>query len=148
MAVFIGRDEAEARELLAAIGTRIIREDAPERAALLAEYLDEASRMDRGSLVAEPPAPGAQDSGMGAWHTNALNEFHSVVGGDGIVEFWTAAGAVAVRVGAGDMMLNKAGVEHRYLPIESQEWIIRFGGGADAELVGSDTGREPGPWPL
>ena len=41
---------------------------------------------------------------------------------------------------AGDIMANKAGVEHRYLPLTNQAWVVRIGGGADAELIATNTG--------
>ena len=46
----------------------------------------------------------------------------------------------------GDIMANKAGVEHRYRPISEQRWIVRIDGGPDAEMVTTETGRPAGPW--
>lgn len=146
MAKFIGRDEAQARELLAAIGCMIVAEESAERAALMAEYLDESSRIDRGDLVVDPPAQGSEFDAFGAWHVNNNNEFHSITAGEGLLEFWTADGIVSVVLGPGDIMANKAGVEHRYLPLATQSWIVRIGGGLDAELVATDTGRENTPF--
>lgn len=40
---------------------------------------------------------------MGAWHVNNVNEFETVLSGEGIVEFVTSGGMVAVRLGAGDI---------------------------------------------
>ncbi len=34
---------------------------------------------------------------MGAWHVNDVSEFHDVLSGDGILEYWTADGAVSQR---------------------------------------------------
>ena len=98
-------------------------------------------------MVAEPPSDEAAASvGMGAWHVNNVNEFETVLSGDGIVEFWTADGAVSVRMGAGDIMAVER-AEHRYRPLTPQEWALRFGGGLEAEFVGTDTGRAFEPWP-
>lgn len=148
MAVFIGRDEASARELLASIGCRILREDDAERQQVMEDLLDEHSRFDRGELVVDPPAPDAQFEAFGAWHVNNHNEFHSITEGEGLLEFWTADGAVSVKLGPGDIMANRAGVNHRYLPITRQSWIIRIGGGPDSELIATDTGLENLPFEL
>lgn len=146
MARFIGRDEGQVRELLAGIGCRILSEDSPERERVMAEWLDTDSRFDGDVLVAAPPAPGREFEAFGAWHVNNVGEFHSITVGEGLVEFWTADGCVSVVLEPGDIMANKAGVEHRYLPITEQHWIIRFGGGRDAELIATDTGRTAGAW--
>ncbi len=146
MANFIDRDESTARALLLAAGVRILRVDSPDRDAVLAEVLAEGARGERARIVAEPPSVVDSDAGMGAWHVNNVNEFETVLEGDGIVEFWTADGAVAVRMGAGDIMAVER-AEHRYLPTTPQGWALRFGGGLDGELVAEATGRASGPWP-
>lgn len=146
MARFIGRDEVQARELLAAIGCMIVAEDAADRQVLLEEWLDADSRFDRGDLVVDPPAAGSEFDAFGAWHVNNNNEFHSITRGEGLLEFWTSDGIVSVVLGPGDIMANKAGVEHRYLPLANQAWIVRIGGGADAELIATNTGREDTPF--
>ena len=144
MARFIGRDEAQARELLNAAGVRILRVDDPEHDAVLAEVLGTATQ-ERGRIVAEPPADeAAAGAGMGAWHVNAVNEFETVLGGEGILEFMTIDGPVSVVLGAGDVMAVQ-GAEHRYRPLTPQEWILRF---AADDLGATDTGRASDAWPL
>ena len=146
MARFIGRQEQDARELLAAIGCRIVGEQNVDRQALMEEWLDAESRFDRTDLVVDPPAPGAEFESFGAWHVNSVNEFHSITEGEGLLEFWTADGIVAVILEPGDIMANKAGVEHRYRPLSTQTWIVRMSGGPTAELVATNTGRENLPF--
>lgn len=147
MARFIGRDEDEARALLAGAGVRILRIDDPDRDAVLAEVLGEAID-ERGRIVAEPPADeSAAAAGMGAWHVNAVAEYETVVDGEGVVEFITADGAVSVLLTGGDIMVVER-AEHRYRPLTAQAWVLRFGGPADGDLVASETGRDSGPWPL
>jgi streptomycin 6-kinase len=148
MAEFIDRDETSARALLRAAGVRILRVGSDDSAQTLAEMLAADSRDERLRMVAEPPADDAAASvGMGAWHVNNVSEFETVLSGDGIVEFWTAEGAVAVRLGAGDIMAVER-AEHRYRPLTPQEWALRFGGGPDGAFAGTDTGRASGPWPV
>jgi hypothetical protein len=145
VAEFIGRDEAAARALLREAGVRILRVDSPEHDAVLAEVLAEDARGERGRIVAEPPGDDAAAAqGMGAWHVNEVSEFETVVGGEGILEFWTSDGAVPVLLGPGDIMVVER-AEHRYRPLSAQEWILRFG--AD-DLVAVETGRASGPWPV
>ena len=145
MARFIDRDEDEARALLAGAGVRILRVEDPSTPATLVEVLGDAG-VERGRIVAEPPADdAAADEGMGAWHINSVDEFHTVLSGEGLVEFMTADGPVAVVLDAGDVMCVLR-AEHRYRPLSPQEWILRFGGPADGELVAAPTGRTSAPW--
>lgn len=146
MARFIGRDERDARDLLEGIGCRILAEEGADRQVVMMELLDDESRFDRGDLVVDPPAAGSEFEAFGAWHVNNVNEFHSITAGEGLLEFWTADGIVSVVLGPGDIMANQAGVEHRYRPLTTQSWIIRIGGGANTELVATDTGRENTPF--
>jgi len=89
MAEFLGRDEATARALLAAVGVRILRVDDAQHADVMAQVLTGAVA-ERGRIVADPPADEAAAAvAMGAWHVNAVNEFETVVDGEGIVEFVT-----------------------------------------------------------
>jgi len=148
MADFIGRDESEARALLAAAGVRILTIDSPDHEIVLGQVLEADAREERASIVAEPPEDDeAAAEGMGAWHVNEVNEFETVIDGEGIVEFWTSDGAVAVLLTAGDIMAVER-AEHRYRPLTSQSWVLRFGGPADGELVAMETERESGDWPL
>lgn len=146
MARFIGRDERDARDLLAGIGCRILAEKGADRQLAMMELLDDESRFDRGDLVVDPPAAGSEFEAFGAWHVNNVNEFHSITEGDGLLEFWTADGIVSVVLEPGDIMANTAGVEHRYRPLTTQRWILRISGGANTELVATDTGRENTPF--
>lgn len=148
MARFIGREPLAAREHLAGIGCRIVDERDAERQALMEEWLDAESRFDRTDLVVDPPAEGAEFEAFGAWHVNSVNEFHSITEGEGLLEFWTADGVVSVILEPGDIMANKAGVEHRYRPLSTQTWIVRMSGGPSAELVATNTGRENTPFAL
>jgi hypothetical protein len=147
MARVIGRDEDEARALLAGAGVRIMRTDDADAEAVLAAVLG-AEGAERGRIVAEPPADeAAAASGMGAWHVNEVAEYETIVDGEGIVEFITADGVVSVLLTGGDIMVVER-AEHRYRPLTPQSWVLRFGGPAGADLVAADTGRESGPWPL
>lgn len=57
----------------------------------------------------------------------------------------TPIGLVPVIVEGGDIMVVR-GAEHRYLPLTDQRWILRWSGGPEATLEGTDTGRESTPW--
>lgn len=146
MPEFIGLDGDIARALLADVGVVVLREDSADIESLMGATLDDASRLERGSVVAVPPLPGCESEGFGAWHRNNANEFHIVIDGVGLVEFMTEGGPVAALLSAGDIMVVRQ-AEHRYLPLTPQGWVVRFGGGPDAELVPTDTGRPAGPWP-
>jgi len=148
MAQFIGRVESAARVLLADAGVRILTVDSPDHDDIAAEVLGEDSLDERFQMVAEPPADEAAAArGMGAWHVNNVNEFETVLSGEGIVEFWTEEGAVAVLLEAGDIMAVER-AEHRYRPRTSQGWALRFAGGPGGEFVGTDTGRASEAWQL
>lgn len=144
MAEFLTYDEERSRGFLSVAGVRILSVDDPDVMEVMAEVLGDETQ-ERASLVAEPPADAeASETGMGAWHVNNGDEFQTVVSGRGIVEFMTDKGAVAVLLEAGDIMVVEQ-AEHRYRPLTDQEWILRFTG---EDLVGTDTGRESGPWPI
>jgi mannose-6-phosphate isomerase-like protein (cupin superfamily) len=147
MALVIGRDDAEARALLDAVGVRIhavdaVTADAP--ADVVATVLPDDSREVR--AVADIEVPEDADSGIGAWHVNAVDELHVVKSGEGIMEFVTLDGIVSVVVVAGDV-IEVRGAEHRYRPLTAQRWALRYGGGPNAELVATGTGRAADPWP-
>jgi len=147
MAQFIGRLESAARVLLADAGVRILNVDSPDHDEVRLEVLGADSVAERFQMTAEPPADEATAAeGMGAWHVNNVNEFETVLSGEGIVEFWTEDGPVAVLLGAGDVMAVEH-AEHRYRPLTSQGWALRFAGGPDGEFVGTDTGRPSHAWP-
>lgn len=115
--------------------------DAP--AELVAAVLPEGARQIRADVeIAVPLDP---DSGMGAWHVNAVDEVHVVASGEGIMEFVTMEGPVPVLLESGDVVAIR-GAEHRYRPLTPQRWVLRFAGAPDAELVATETGRATG-WP-
>lgn len=147
MARLIGRDDAEARALLGAVGVRIHAADGVTSDAqddVVAAVLPEDSREVR--AVADIAVPEDADAGMGAWHVNAVDELHVVQSGEGIMEFITLDGVVSVLVGAGDV-IEVRGAEHRYRPLTEQRWALRFSGGPDADLAATETGRGADPWP-
>ena len=147
MAEFIGRVESAARVLLADAGVRILSVESPDYEQVREEVLGSDSLEERFQMTAEPPADeAAAAAGMGAWHINNVNEFETVLDGEGIVEFWTEDGAVAVLLGAGDIMAVER-AEHRYRPLTPQLWALRFAGGPEGEFVGTDTGRPSLDWP-
>ena len=147
MALVIGRDDVEARALLDAAGVRLHAADpatADVPADVVSAVLPEDSRGVR--AVADIEVPEDVDAGMGAWHVNAVDELHLVQSGEGIMEFVTLDGIVSVVIGAGDV-IEVRGAEHRYRPLTEQRWALRFGGGPEAELAATETGRGAGPWP-
>jgi mannose-6-phosphate isomerase-like protein (cupin superfamily) len=148
MARVIGRDDGEARALLDAVGVRLHDADAATADApsdVVDAVLPESSRDVR--AVADIGVPDDVDAGMGAWHVNAVDELHVVQSGEGIMEFVTLDGIVSVVVGAGDV-IEVRGAEHRYRPLTPQRWALRYGGGPDAELIATETGRASSHWPL
>ncbi len=147
MAIISGPGGIDLEAELAAVGVRFVHapgEDAP--ADLVAEILQPDEREIRAVVVADPPAPGDEHAGMGAWHVNAVDEVHFVRGGRGLLQFALPEGICSVEVMAGDVMIVRR-AEHRYLPIEPQEWVMRHAGPAEAGLGAQETGRAPGPWP-
>jgi mannose-6-phosphate isomerase-like protein (cupin superfamily) len=147
VAIISGPGGTDLEGVLAAAGVRFVHapgDDAP--AALVAEVLDPGEREIRAVVVADPPESGAEHAGMGAWHVNAVDEVHFVRSGRGLLQFVLPEGICSVEVRAGDVMIVR-GTEHRYLPLEPQEWVLRHSGAADAGLGARDTGRADDPWP-
>ncbi len=147
MAIISGPGGVDLEGALAAAGVRFVHapgDDAP--AELVAQILQPDEREIRAVVVADPPEPGGEHAGMGAWHVNAVDEVHFVRSGRGLLQFSLPEGTCTVEVSAGDVMIVR-GAEHRYLPIEPQEWVLRHSGPADADLGARDTGRAAGPWP-
>lgn len=148
MAKVTGPHDADAHALLRDAGVEL-REapgiDVP--GDWLAEVLPEGERDVRAAITADPPAPGAEFEGMGAWHVNAQHECHLVKGGRGLLQVVTDGGIVTVELEQGDVMIVR-GAEHRYLPIEPQGWVLRWSGAPDAGLDPRETGRQPVPWPF
>lgn len=141
-------DVADPVAALAGVGVAIVPAlDADASPESIASVIPDPERqIARGAIVAQAPAPGAEFSGMGAWHINDVNEAHTVTSGRGYIEFVTNEGVVGVVLVAGDVMLVQR-AEHRYLPLESQGWVIRHGGELGADLAPVETGRENAPWP-
>lgn len=149
MARVIGRGEAEARDLLEAVGVRLhaaAADPADAGTDVIESALPEDSRFVRGEAVIEVPREHDVDAGMGAWHVNPVDELHVVRSGEGIMEFITLDGPVAVLVGAGDV-IEIRGAEHRYRPLTAQDWLLRWSGGPDAQLTATDSGRAAERWP-
>ena len=147
MAIISGPGGIDPEAELAAAGVRFVHypgEDAP--AELVAEILQPDEREIRAVVVADPPTPGDEYTGMGAWHVNAVDEVHFVRSGRGLLQFALPVGVCSVEVRAGDVMIVRR-AEHRYLPIEPQEWVMRHAGPADAGLGAQETGRVSEPWP-
>ena len=146
MARVIGRADDQWREALAAAGVRLHRVDADGDAPseVVAAVLPADARHVRAEV--DIPVPDAVDTGMGAWHVNAVDEVHVVATGEGVMEFVTLDGVVSVLVESGDVVEIR-GAEHRYCPQSPQHWRLRFGGPPDADLVATATGRAAGPWP-
>ncbi len=143
MATFLTYDEDRSRMFLDVFGVRILRVNDADHDLVMADVLGDQTA-ERGRIVAEPPADDAAASqGMGAWHINGVNEFETVLSGEGIVEFITDKGPIAVLLEAGDVMAVER-AEHRYRPLTHQEWALRFAGD---DLGAVDTGRPSGPWP-
>jgi mannose-6-phosphate isomerase-like protein (cupin superfamily) len=133
---------------LDAVGVRFIHapgEDAPEE--VIAEVLGPDERKVRAIVVAEPPAPGDEHTGMGAWHVNAPHEAHFVRSGRGLLQVVLPEGIASVELLPGDVMIVR-GAEHRYRPLEPQEWVIRHSGPEQAGLSPRETGRDAEPWPV
>jgi hypothetical protein len=146
MARVIGRDDGQARDLLAASGVTLttVADDGDAPASLVEAVLPADARQLRGDV--EIPVPVDPDAGMGAWHVNAVDEVHVVASGEGIMEFITIEGPVAVLLTAGDVLAIQ-GAEHRYRPLTAQRWLLRYGGPPEADLVATDTGRASDAWP-
>lgn len=147
MATISGPDGIDLEGQLAAAGVRFVHApgaDAPED--LVAEILGHDERQIRAVVVAAPPSPGEEFTGMGAWHVNAVQEVHFVRSGRGVLQFALPEGICAVEIAAGDVMIVR-GAEHRYLPLEPQEWVLRYSGPTEGDLGARETGRESAPWP-
>ena len=147
MAIISGPGGIDLEAELAARGVHFVHapgDDTP--VALLESHLGPDERQIRAVVVAEPPSPGDEFAGMGAWHVNARHEIHFARRGRGLLQVQLPEGVASVEVIAGDVMIIR-GAEHRYLPLEAQEWVLRHSGGADADLGAEETGRPAEPWP-
>ncbi len=151
MARILQNDESSGRAALAAAGVTVhvaaVTEGALDAApALVDQVLPAGMREIKGELVAQPVGDDVASSGMGAWHVNSVDELHAVTSGQGIMEFLTPEGPVAVLVEAGDVLEIRQ-AEHRYRPLTEQGWILRFAAVPGGDLGATDTGRESGGWP-
>ena len=147
MAIISGPAGLDLEAELEVVGVRFIHapgQDAPDE--VLALVLAPHERHVRAVVVAEPPAPGEEHNGMGAWHVNAVHEAHFARSGRGLLEVPLAGGIACIEILPGDVMIIR-GTEHRYLPIEAQEWVILHTGPADAALAPRVTERDADPWP-
>lgn len=142
MARYLGIHQSTAVARLEAAGVRILATEDPGNAEIRATLLGDFDR-DRDTVTVPAAAPADWFEGMGAWHINAVNECHEVLSGEGIVEFMTPDGPIAVLIGVGDTMAVER-VEHRYRALTSQEWVLRFAG---EDLTPTNTGRPNDPWP-
>jgi len=149
MARFLHPDSERARAALADIGVQFTDAD-PQDGSIhekhLADFLPVDERQVRVTLVAEPPEPSERDAGMGAWHINNAQEAHSILDGEGIMQFQAADEVISVHISAGDAMLID-GAEHRYLPLTTQTWLIRHGGEENFAFHPRETGSAPVTWP-
>ena len=140
-------DRQDAPELLAAVGSEFWAIDSDDiDAADVARRLPEGQGQVRAVVPIEPPEPGEEDSGMGAWHVNAQAELHLVRSGEGLLQVVTDGGVVSVWLGAGDVMAM-SGAEHRFRALTPQHWVLRWSGGPDDDLGAHPTGRASDPWP-
>lgn len=147
MAIISGPGGIDLEAELAAVGVQFVHapgDDAP--VSVVEAHLSVDERQVRAVVVAEPPAEGEEFAGMGAWHVNAQNEVHFARSGRGLVQFQLPEGVASVEVMAGDVMIVR-GAEHRYRPIEAQEWVLRHTGPGDTDMGASNTGRADDPWP-
>lgn len=147
MAKFSGPDGVDVEAVLKGAGVRIVHapgDDAPP--GLVAEVLPVGERDVRQVVLAEPPGGDDVYTGMGAWHINSVDEVHYVRTGRGLVQFALAEGVCSVELVAGDVMIIRK-AEHRYLPLQAQEWVIRHSGPSEGDLGYRETGRPAEPWP-
>lgn len=151
MAKIVGRDESRGVDALAQAGVEFHRatlvDDAYVTPAdVVAAVLPEGCRDVREEVRAVVPEGDMRDHGMGAWHINDAFEVHTILSGEGILEFVTPEGIVSVLGTAGDIMVVR-GVEHRYLPLTDQIWQIRTSAEPGTAMTARETGRDSLPWP-
>lgn len=147
MAIISGPSGIDLEASLEAVGVKFVHapgDDAP--VDVLVEALGPDERQVRAIVVAQPPAPGEEYTGMGAWHVNDVDEAHFARTGRGMLQVVLAEGIACIEIVPGDVMIVR-GAEHRYLPLEPQEWVLRYSGPDSAELSPRETGREASPWP-
>jgi mannose-6-phosphate isomerase-like protein (cupin superfamily) len=117
--------------------------DVPDE--LLAANLPEGEREQRAVATMEPPAPGEEFFGVGAWHRNEQHEAHLLLSGSGQVQFVDSQGIITVDVTVGDVMIIR-GAEHRFRALTPATWVLHYSGPDGADLVTTPTGRANTPW--
>ena len=132
---------------LARIGVEFHRTDgAAVPDAILAATLPEGERHVRGEVTMQPPAPGEEFTGVGAWHINAQDEAHLLRDGTGQVQFIDGENVITVDLEPGDVMVIKR-AEHRFRALTPAQWILHYSGPDGADLHTDETGRASNPWP-
>ncbi len=142
--VAISPDNASDR--LASLGVEFHEsnnDDVPDE--LLARTLPEGQRQERAVATMEPPPPGAEFDGVGAWHVNAQDEAHFLRSGTGQVQFIDNAGIITVDLAAGDVMIIRR-AEHRFRALTPCTWVLHYSGPDGADLATTPTGRSDSPW--
>jgi len=137
----------DAEFILEELGVTFLRteeKDVPEE--ILAAVLPEGERQVRGEVTMQPPAPGEEFTGVGAWHVNAQDEAHLLRGGFGQVQFIDGHNVITVDLEPGDVMVIKR-AEHRFRALTPAQWILHYSGPAGADLHTEETGRASDPWP-
>lgn len=131
---------------LAALGVEFHQtdnDDVPDE--LLQAVLPEGERQQRAVAAMEPPAPGDEFTGVGAWHVNAQDEAHLLRSGSGELQFVDEDGIISVRLEAGDIMIVRR-AEHRFRAITPCIWVLHYSGPDAADLITTPTGRLHSPW--
>jgi len=142
--VAISPDNASDR--LAALGVEFHTtndDDVPTE--LLAKVLPAGEQQERAVATMDPPAPGEEFEGVGAWHLNAQDEAHFLRSGTGEVQFIDNAGIIGVRVDAGDVMVIRR-AEHRFRALTPCTWVLHYSGPDGADLASTPTRRPDSPW--
>lgn len=137
-------DDASVR--LAALGVEFHStrdDDVP--AALLATVLPQGEQQVRAVAVMDPPTPGGEFDGVGAWHINAQDEAHLLREGAGEVQFADDTGIITVLLKAGDIMIVRR-AEHRFRALAPCTWVLHYSGPDGADLETTPTGRIDSPW--
>lgn len=136
----------DARDRLAALGVEFHEtndDDVPDE--LLTAVLPEGERQQRGVATMEPPAPGEEFDGVGAWHVNAQSEAHLLRSGTGQVQFIDDAGVITVDLSSGDVMIVRK-AEHRFRALAPCTWVLHYEGPDGADLATTPTGRLDSSW--
>lgn len=112
---------------------------------LLSTVLPASEQQARAVATMDPPAPGSEFDGVGAWHVNAQNEAHLLREGTGEIQFVDDEGVITVRLAAGDIMIVRR-AEHRFRALSTCTWVLHYSGPDGADLETTPTGRIDSPW--